>query len=95
MKDQSHIPKQDLVDGAYYSGGCRNANVARWFAKQGRFTYYRTKFGVRYLEDIFCPEDDQVFDVFYAHLIIPTPVNVKDRIPMTEIERFKMQHPDK
>lgn len=61
---EDHIPKQDLVKGMYYKGRCRNATVARWDGT--RFRYWRTKFNMTFLEYIYCPEDDNVFDVFYA-----------------------------
>ena len=63
---KNYIPKAELVDGAYYKGQCRNANVARWNAAKNKFYHWRTKFRCKYVETIFCPEDDQTFDVFYA-----------------------------
>lgn len=59
-----HIKKSDLVVGAYYFGHCRNTKLARWNGKQ--FVHWRTKFADTFLETINCPEDDEVFDVFYA-----------------------------
>lgn len=59
-----HIPKEELQTGAYYFGKCRNAKIARWDG--ARFIHWRTKFTSTFLESIKCPEDDQVYDVFYA-----------------------------
>lgn len=60
------IPKKDLIHGAYYIGVCRNATLARWDGQREVFVHWRTKFGSTYLEDIHCPEDDSVYDVFVA-----------------------------
>lgn len=67
------IAKCDLQHGAYYAGRCRNASVARWDAKQGRFRHWRTKFGSTFLEEISCPEDETQFDVFVADHLIEAP----------------------
>lgn len=60
------IPKSELEHGTYYEGRCRNASVARWDSVLELFTYWRFKFGSRFVETIQCPEDDTVFDVFIA-----------------------------
>ena len=62
--------KEELIHGFYYRGHCRNATVARWNNEKKVFVHWRTKFGDRFLEEIRCPEDDQVYDVFYADSII-------------------------
>jgi hypothetical protein len=56
------IKKEDLIKGAYYKGVCRNATVARWDGE--KFHHWRTKFNIKFLETINCPEDDDIFDVF-------------------------------
>ena len=58
------IPKDQLIEGHWYRGKCRNAAIAQW--KEGRFHYMRYKFGHWFLEDIKCPEDDKRYDVFFA-----------------------------
>lgn len=58
------IAKKDLKHGAYYYGDCRNANTARWDADKNKFFYWRTKFTMRFVEDINHPEDDDGFDLF-------------------------------
>lgn len=63
------IPKKELIDGSYYYGDCRNASVARWDGQREVFVYWRSKFGDTFLEDIKCPEDDEVYDVFIAERI--------------------------
>jgi len=89
------VQKKDLVDGAYYRGQCRNATVARWFAAQNRFTYWRTKFGNVFLEDINHPADDIGYDMFYPFERIDEPTDVYNKIPRTEIEQLRLDHPDK
>lgn len=67
------IAKCDLEHGAYYQGRCRNASVARWDGNRGLFIYYRNKFGHEFLEEIKCPEDDIMFDVFVVESKIEEP----------------------
>lgn len=64
-----HIPKEELVIGQKYKGKCRNSSEAVWNGNE--FEYIRYKFGDSYTETICCPEDDDVYDVFYA--IEPLP----------------------
>lgn len=64
-----HIPKSELVVGQKYKGRCRNSYEAVWTGTM--FEYTRTKFGDSYQESIHCPEDDDVFDVFYAQEPLP------------------------
>jgi len=89
------VQKQNLVDGAYYEGRCRNAELARWFAKENRFTYWREKFGATFLEDINHPADDNGFDLFYPKAKVDEPTDEKKKIPWTAIEQYKKAHPDK
>lgn len=63
---QGLLRKEQLADGAYYRGRCRNADVARWHAGAECFVYLREKFGQRFPETIFHPADDRHFDVFLA-----------------------------
>ena len=58
------ISKSNLLHGAYYYGFCRNASTARWDAELNQFTYWRHKFGDKFLETIRHPEDDDGFDLF-------------------------------
>jgi len=64
------IPKDKLVDGATYLGHCRNSDRATWDAEAGVFRYIRKKFGFEFQEDIFHPDDDDVYDVFIPLQII-------------------------
>lgn len=64
--ERKHIPKEQLIHGFYYKGQCRNATVARWNGEEQKFIHFRTKFGQMFLEEICCPEDDALWDVFYA-----------------------------
>jgi len=63
------IPKDSLIHGAYYTGRCRNAEIARWNADKGHFVHWRTKFGSTFLETIKCPEDEKNFDVFVTEAL--------------------------
>jgi hypothetical protein len=62
---ETYLPKQELKDGSYYEGHCRNATVALWDAKGGVFWYMRTKFRLRFSESINHPENDDGHDLFY------------------------------
>lgn len=59
------IPKKDFIDGAYYSGHCRNASVAKWNATRNKFQYVRTKFTSKFVDEVEAVEDDVGFDLFY------------------------------
>ena len=58
------IPKKDLKDNVLYEGSCRNASEAVWNEGKQKFTYWRTKFGSTYKEDINHFEDDDGYDLF-------------------------------
>jgi len=58
------IKKDDLINGAYYQGNCRNSNVAMWNAKDNCFVYMRTKFTNVYKDKINHIADDNGFDLF-------------------------------
>jgi hypothetical protein len=58
------LRKSELVDGKYYIGHCRNAEVALWSEKLDCFIYMRNKFGMVYAEEIEHPENDDGFDLF-------------------------------
>ena len=56
------IPKKDLVEGQYYIGEHRNAEVAKWNGKE--FVYMRTKFQSVYEDTCNHFEDDDGFALF-------------------------------
>ena len=56
------IPKEKLIVGKWYLGGCRNADRAMW--KGENFEYDRYKFGSTFKEKIKHFQDDDGFDVF-------------------------------
>lgn len=58
------VTKSELEDRAYYSGKCRNANVAQWFADRNCFVHLREKFTTVYAETIRHPDDEKTFDSF-------------------------------
>ena len=58
------IPLKDLVDGGFYFGQCRNADVAQWHADKKIFIYWRHKFGDVFEEDINHFEMDNGYDLF-------------------------------
>ena len=57
------IPKKDLVDGQFYFGEYRNANVGKWIAEKNVFEHWRYKFGYR-LDDCNHFEDDNAYALF-------------------------------
>lgn len=85
MRDYTPIiPKKDLVHGQYYVGSCRNATLARWDGEKEVFYHWRTKWNNTFIENIHCPEDDEVYDVFVAERIaeqneiVEIPLGVKE-----------------
>jgi hypothetical protein len=58
------LPREQLVDGTYYVGRCRNATIARWHAGRGVFLHWRKKFDWIFVEEIKHPVDEPNFDVF-------------------------------
>lgn len=73
MNYEPVIKKEDLKHGVYYIGRCRNATMARWNADEQQFYHFRTKFGHKFIENIKCPEDEKVYDVFIAEEICDNP----------------------
>jgi hypothetical protein len=61
--DAGAIPKKDLVDGQFYFGEYRNANVGKWVAEKNVFEHWRYKFGFR-LDECNHFEDDDGFALF-------------------------------
>ena len=61
---QFAIPKDKLVDGNFYAGRCRNANIARWNAQDNQFYHWRTKFDRTFIETIDYWVVDGQFDGF-------------------------------
>ena len=57
------IPKKDLVDGQFYFGEYRNANVGKWVAEKNTFEHWRYKFGFR-IDECNHFEDDNGFALF-------------------------------
>jgi hypothetical protein len=87
------IARKDLIDGAYYKGHCRNAQVARWSEADGCFYHWRTKFRSTFLEEIKHPEDEQFYDVFIVEELITDMTGVKE-IPMgyKKLEQARQQN---
>ena len=56
------IPKKDLIEGQYYIGNHRRANVAKWNGKE--FIYNREKFGNVFEDKCNHFEDDDGFALF-------------------------------
>jgi hypothetical protein len=73
------LSKEQLVDGHYYLGYCRNAYVAKWDSSEKTFCYMRTKWKDIYPEKIFHPEDDNGYDLFIPY----------KKVEPTEEERIK------
>ena len=68
------IPKADLVDGQFYYGEYRNANVGKWLAEKNVFEHWRYKFGFR-IDECNHFEDDDGFALF-----VPIRLANKDEI---------------
>lgn len=86
------VAKSDLVDGQYYQGTCRNAQVAVWRANEpkyrsepGCFVYMRTKFSSVFPETINHPEDDNGFNLFI-------PVGIVEPLDSERITSTKPEH---
>lgn len=61
------LKKDQLEDGQYYLGSCRNAYVARWVETDNAFYYMRTKWEDVFPEKIYHPEDDNGKDLFIPY----------------------------
>ena len=66
------IPKKSLVDKCYYYGNSRNGIIARWFEKEQRFVYWRSKFNSLFLTSLPHVEDQRGFDYFEPYRVIPS-----------------------
>lgn len=74
------IPKDKLVPGKEYIGGCRNSSRAKWNGKY--FTYVRHKFGTSYIDTVNHFQDDDGFDLF-------VPIKDTDEWKNEVSEKFK------
>lgn len=75
------IPKDQLIDGNYYAGLCRNAHIARWSANTGRFFHWRYKFGREFIEEIDYFTPDGQWDEFIP--VIDLGPELPREIPFT------------
>jgi hypothetical protein len=75
------IRKEELEHGAYYIGRCRNASIARWNALDGLFRYHRYKFGKTFVDEIYCPEDEVIYDAFVTERLAD-PDEIGKEIPL-------------
>jgi uncharacterized protein (DUF433 family) len=82
------LPKDQLADGRYYKGRCRNATIARWNASEDCFYHWREKFGKIYIETIKYPTDEEEpwWDVFDVVEELPNP---KFEIPFDGRAKFQ------
>ena len=90
---QFAIPQARLVDGNYYAGRCRNANIARWNAQDQQFYHWRTKFNRTFIETIDYWVVDGQFDGFiplfdlgadvpqFIPFFTPAPKEAPDELP--------------
>ena len=76
------IMKAPFVNGAYYFGECRNAQIARYNAATDRFIYWRQKFGSVFAEDIHHAGNDDGFDLFEPHGVLETLPEGFKEIPL-------------
>jgi hypothetical protein len=75
------IPKDELIDGEWYYGEYRNANLGKWNAKTEKFDHYRYKFS--WIEDN-CNhfQDDNGFALF-------VPLRLANELELQEIRKIK------
>jgi hypothetical protein len=63
------LKKDQLKNNKLYLGHCRNSTLAYWCEELGIFIYQREKFGSKFLEDLYHPEDaEPAIDVFIPHV---------------------------
>ena len=79
------LPKDQLVDGTYYIGRCRNATIARWSATHDCFFHWRQKFDRIFVEEIKHPIDEERYDVFR---VVRELADVKFEIPFDDAAAF-------
>lgn len=58
------IPKKDLQHNKYYTGKCRNTQLAIWDKVNQKFHYERNKYNTMVKETINHFEDDDGYDLF-------------------------------
>jgi len=63
------IAKEDLIDGAWYTGQSRSTNIAQWF-RHGGFHFPRYKFSGKYVDNINHFQDDDGYDVFVPFKLV-------------------------
>ena len=80
------ISKEQLIDGTYYVGRCRNATIARWSASNDCFYHWRIKFEQVFIEEIKHPVDESYFDVFRPVRVL---TESKVEIPIDVHARFE------
>ena len=56
-----HLAKEEMEDGQYYVGWCRNTHVAEWDAKKDTFVHIRYKFGLHIIDTL--PHFDDVKEI--------------------------------
>lgn len=65
IKYNCFLDVKNLEKGCFYSGECRNANVAYWNGT--KFLHIRSKFGSEFIEEINHPLNDNGFDLFIPY----------------------------
>jgi len=74
------IPKERLVQGHYYAGTCRNAQIAKWDSNTNLFYHWRDKFGHVFRENIEYWEPEGVYDgfipIFDLGEALPDPISI-------------------
>ena len=64
--DKGVIRHNDLKDGQYYLGKCRNNNIGKWNAKKNVMEYMKCAFGAMYKDDVNYLNNDNGYDLFIA-----------------------------
>jgi hypothetical protein len=85
---QGDASKEQLQDGQYYWGICRNARVAQWSAKHQLFFHQRKKFEHWYVESIPHPVDEK------TSLMFNKVVGFDIFVPWIEVEPLDFERVD-
>lgn len=64
--DKGVIRGEDLVDGKYYVGKCRNAHIGKWNGTKKVMEHQRFSWGQFYKDDVNYLDNDNNYDLFVA-----------------------------
>lgn len=85
MENIRYIPKTEMIDGEWYQGICRNAQIAMWDKDLGKFRHLRHKFGW------FMEEIEHFDDVKEVRLDGFIPVKLVEKVDYGELIRIRRE----